>query len=103
LFSVRDNGIGIPEAQRKRIFEPFVRVSAASKRDGTGLGLATCRKIIERHQGKIWCESIAGSGADSGTAFCFTLPAVHLEINRISALKIDSASAGSFEPNAMAL
>jgi signal transduction histidine kinase len=103
LFSVTDNGIGIPEAHRKRIFEPFVRVSASSKRDGTGLGLATCRKIIERHQGKIWCESIAAAGPDSGTAFCFTLPAVHPEDNRVSGLMTNSVSAISFEPNARAL
>jgi signal transduction histidine kinase len=103
LLSVIDNGIGIPEAQRKRIFEPFVRVSASSKRDGTGLGLATCRKIIERHQGKIWCESIAGSEPDSGTAFCFTLPAAQPEDDRMAVLKIASAPAGSIETNAPAL
>jgi signal transduction histidine kinase len=103
LFSVTDNGIGIPESQRKRIFEPFVRVSASSRRDGTGLGLATCRKIIERHQGKIWCESISGSAPDSGTTFCFTLPALQPEDDSIPALKITSASTSIVESNVLAI
>ncbi len=103
LFSVTDNGIGIPEVHRKRIFDPFVRVSASSKRDGTGLGLATCRKIIERHGGRIWCESTAGSGSEPGTTFCFTLPAAQPEDDRIPALEIISASASSLESIAQAL
>jgi signal transduction histidine kinase len=70
LFSVTDNGIGISAADYKRVFEPFVRVSTGSRRDGTGLGLATCKKIIERHGSKIWCESKPGEG----TCFFFTLP-----------------------------
>jgi len=72
LFAVADNGIGISEEHYKRIFEPFIRLKGASKRDGSGLGLATCRKIIERHRGTIWCESRLGSG----TTFFFTLPGV---------------------------
>lgn len=70
LFSITDNGIGIAETDYKRVFEAFARVSAASKRDGTGLGLATCKKIIDRHGGNIWCESKPGEGA----CFHFTLP-----------------------------
>jgi len=103
LFSLNDNGIGIPEVDRKRIFDPFVRVSASSKRDGTGLGLATCRKIIERHGGRIWCESTADSGKDSGTIFFFTLPAVQQQDDVIPAPKFISASASSLESNAPAL
>jgi signal transduction histidine kinase len=76
LFSVTDNGIGIPLADSKRIFDPFIRAANAAKRDGTGLGLATCKKIVERHSGKIWCESNPNFGSDSGTSFLFTLPAV---------------------------
>jgi signal transduction histidine kinase len=70
LFSMTDNGIGISGTDYKRVFEPFVRVGTAGKRDGTGLGLATCKKIVERHGGKIWCESKPGEG----TCFFFTLP-----------------------------
>jgi signal transduction histidine kinase len=71
LFSVTDNGIGIPDAHCKRIFEPFVRLTGRSKRKGSGLGLATCKKIVDRHLGSIWCESKQGSG----TTFFFTLSA----------------------------
>jgi signal transduction histidine kinase len=76
LFRLTDNGIGIPEAYYKKIFNPFVRASNAGKRDGTGLGLATCRKIVERHGGKIWCESTTGSAPASGTTFFFTLQSI---------------------------
>lgn len=72
LFSVADNGIGIAEEHYKRIFEPFIRIKGSSKREGTGLGLATCKKIIDRHRGTIWCDSRLGSG----TTFFFTLPGV---------------------------
>jgi hypothetical protein len=79
LFSVADNGIGIPKSQHKWIFEPFTRLTAGRDRDGTGLGLATCKKLIERHGGTIWCESKPGSG----TVFFFTLPAVHSDVEPI--------------------
>jgi hypothetical protein len=79
LFSVADNGIGIPKSQHKWIFEPFTRLTAGRDRDGTGLGLATCKKLIERHGGTIWCESQPGSG----TVFFFTLPAVHSDVEPI--------------------
>ena len=72
LFAIADNGIGISEENYKRIFEPFIRLKSATRRDGTGLGLATCKKIIERHGGTIWCESRPGAG----TTFFFTLPGV---------------------------
>ncbi len=62
MFSVADNGIGIPQSKHKWIFEPFTRLTGRRDRDGTGLGLATCKKLIERHGGTIWCESAPGSG-----------------------------------------
>jgi signal transduction histidine kinase len=69
LFSVADNGIGIPEAHLKRVFEPFVRLNGTGNRKGSGLGLATCKKVVERHGGIVWCESKPGRG----TTFFFTL------------------------------
>jgi signal transduction histidine kinase len=70
VFSVRDNGIGIPESAYEEIFKPFTRLAAGANRDGTGLGLATCKKIVERHRGTIWCKSEPGSG----TTLFFVLP-----------------------------
>ncbi|QQA42181.1 sensor histidine kinase [Pelagovum pacificum] len=67
--SVADNGPGIPPAHHEVIFEPFRRGSNGRGAPGTGLGLATCRKIVQRHGGRIWCESTPGQGA----TFYFTL------------------------------
>lgn len=71
VFCVKDNGIGIKADYLEQIFEPFQRLHAASRYAGAGLGLAICRKIVERHQGRIWCESAVGQGS----MFHFTLPA----------------------------
>ena len=70
LFTVQDNGPGVETAYLESIFQPFVRLHGKLKA-GPGLGLATCRIIVERHGGRIWAESKAGAGA----AFRFTLPA----------------------------
>ncbi len=70
LISVADNGIGIADASRQKIFEPFSRLNSIDAYAGSGLGLATCERIIERHGGEIWCESTLGEG----TTFFFTLP-----------------------------
>lgn len=66
---VRDNGIGIPPADRERIFEPFERLGH-QQAPGTGIGLAIVKKIIELYQGRVWVESEPGQGA----TFFFTLP-----------------------------
>jgi PAS domain S-box-containing protein len=68
-FRIEDNGVGVREADRERIFEVFQR-GPAGDRPGTGIGLAVCRKIVELHGGRIWAEPNAGPGA----TFHFTLP-----------------------------
>ncbi|MEM7041678.1 MAG: ATP-binding protein [Pseudomonadota bacterium] len=70
LFTIEDNGIGIPEDKLQAVFEPFQRLWSQDVYEGTGLGLAICRKIVERHGGQIWCRSVPGEGS----RFCFTLP-----------------------------
>ena len=69
--TVRDNGIGIAPADAERVFGLFQRLHTQAAYAGTGLGLAVCQKIVERHGGRIWLES--GEGA--GTTFHVTLPA----------------------------
>jgi len=61
-FSVADEGIGIPREFQDRAFLPFKRASGHEGVSGTGLGLATCLKVTERHLGRIWCESEVGEG-----------------------------------------
>ncbi|WP_425052375.1 sensor histidine kinase [Psychromarinibacter sp. S121] len=60
---VADNGVGIDEGYRTRIFEPFRRIDGTNRPAGTGLGLATCRKIALRHAGHIWCAPDPGGGS----------------------------------------
>ena len=69
-IAVTDNGIGIPAAQRDQVFQPFKRLHGNDHYPGTGLGLATCKKIVTRHRGEIWCDAAPGQG----TVFHFTLP-----------------------------
>ncbi|HEU5023212.1 MAG TPA: ATP-binding protein [Bryobacteraceae bacterium] len=72
VFTVRDNGIGIEPEDYSRIFEMFRRGRNNAVRDGNGLGLATCKSIVERYNGRIWVESAPGEGS----TFFFTLPAI---------------------------
>ena len=67
---VEDNGPGIPESERERIFEKYARLDTTGSSRGTGLGLTYCRKVVEGHGGRIWVEP----AQDQGARFVFTLP-----------------------------
>lgn len=70
IFAIHDNGIGIEEQYQDKVFGLFKRLHTVDKYQGTGIGLSICKRIIEIHEGKIWLESIPGSG----TTCYFSIP-----------------------------
>ena len=71
-FCFRDNGIGIDSKNFETIFEMFKKAEGNTNSESTGIGIATCKKIIERHNGKIWVES----NVEEGSSFFFQLKAI---------------------------
>jgi PAS domain S-box-containing protein len=71
--SVKDHGVGIDPKQADRLFQFFSRLQSRTRYEGTGMGLALCRRIVEHHNGRIWVESL---GEGTGSCFIFELPVI---------------------------
>ena len=85
VVTVADNGIGVPAADHDRIFGMFTR--AHRDHDGTGIGLAVCRRVAEAHGGRIWVEPADGGGS----AFRFTLPQLDRRLRPASPQRLDAS------------
>jgi len=72
VFKITDNGIGIDMKYADEIFSLFKRLHSADKYEGSGIGLALCKAVVERYGGRIWVESVSGLGS----RFFFTLPII---------------------------
>ena len=90
-FCIEDNAIGIPENEIENIFKPFERVhDDENDYQGTGIGLSTCSKIVEQHNGKIWVESTL----NKGSRFYFTLDKRILNVGKMNSINNDRPSSG---------
>jgi len=87
IFSIQDNGIGFDSALSSKIFEPFSRLHPADQFPGTGIGLATCKGIIERLGGKIWAESTPAVGS----VFSISIPADVSSLDGTRILLVDDS------------
>jgi light-regulated signal transduction histidine kinase (bacteriophytochrome) len=75
VFSIKDNGIGISDKDKDKVFTIFQRLHSSDKYEGSGIGLAHCKKIVSLHKGKLWLESKPGEGS----TFYFTIPNATIE------------------------